>query len=134
MTDRDLPYYKAAPALRDRIRSAIHAVPATRGRDRRTVAWSAALAAAVCIISVSSGQIGTRRRTDHLELAAVLDAMPSLDGLSNATLADLRLALSAHVPVMPDSCDLAVERARIALTIAPPRLHAGGHLVEDHTE
>lgn len=53
------------------------------------------------------------RRLVDPELAAVLDAMPSLDGLSNATLADLRLALSAHVSVMPDSCDLAVERVKI---------------------
>ena len=86
MTESQIPYHRAPPELRDRVRAALRQAPPARARWGIGVRWASGIAAALLL--VTTGWIaGAARGGPSSESVAVLDA--HLRSLAPGHLADV---------------------------------------------
>ena len=86
MTETPIPYHRAPPELRDRVRAALRQAPSTRTQRGPGLRWALGVAAA-CILVAGGWYAGAARRDPATASVAVLDA--HLRSLAPGHLADV---------------------------------------------
>ncbi|HET7042267.1 MAG TPA: hypothetical protein VFI13_09615 [Gemmatimonadales bacterium] len=86
MTETPIPYHRAPPELRDRVRAALRQAPPARPLWGPSVRWLAGVAAALLLVT-SGWLVGSARGRPSSESVAVLDA--HLRSLAPGHLADV---------------------------------------------